>query len=128
MTILITTRLPKDYLPGLDPVPDRSARWLNGITEDSDAAEANIREFAAKVYERLVNIEAFAIGPLHRTYRFYTRVDIALVRLGNGALHFTLNEIQPGDSGIWSDEPDLADTVINALITALEDGCWMDPR
>lgn len=120
--------MPKDYLPHLDQVRDRSARWLNGLTEDSDAAEAGIREFAAKVYERLVNIEATAISPLHQTYRFFTRIDIALVRSPNGGLAFTLNEIQPGDCGLWSDEPDLSDTIVNGLIVALEDGCWMDPR
>lgn len=98
------------------------------MTEDSDAAESGIREFAAKVYERLVNIEATVTGPLHQTYRFFTRMDIALVRLTDGKLGFTLNEVQPGDAGLWSDEPDLSDTIVNGLIVALEAGCWMDSR
>lgn len=112
----------------MDQVRDRSSRWFNGVTEDSDCAEANIREFAAHVYERLVNVEAQAISPMHQTYRFFTRVDIALVRMSGGNVKLVLNEVQPGTCGLWSDEPEVGDTVVNALLVALEDGCWMDPR
>lgn len=128
MSSLITFSLPKDYRPGLDHVRDRSSRWFNGLTEDSDCAEADIREFAAQVYERLVNVEAQAISPMHQTYRFFTRVDIGLVRMGGGDVRFVLNEVEAGTCGLWSQSARVGDTVINGLLASLEDGCWMDPR
>ncbi|KAF9044521.1 hypothetical protein BDZ89DRAFT_1127935 [Hymenopellis radicata] len=109
-------------IPSEDPTVDREHRWLGGKTDGTLEAESEIRRFASRIYERLVNIEDAVAGPLSATYRLFVRIDIGIMESEDGPPRLCLNEIQGADCGLWSDDPEVGDAVPNAVVDAFRAG------
>ncbi len=112
-------------IPSDDSTVDREHRWLGGKTDGTLEAESEIRRFACRIYERLVNIEDAVAGSLSATYRLFVRIDIGIMKSEDGPPRLCLNEIQGAHCGLWSDDPEVGDAVLNAVVDAFRAGCWM---
>ncbi|KAE9387771.1 hypothetical protein BT96DRAFT_948133, partial [Gymnopus androsaceus JB14] len=107
--------------------------WYARESTLDNAGTRDLLAFTAKVYERLVRIEHTVFQANNKTHgacsmRVFVRLDVGIIwddRDGDNRNHryrYILNEVQPGQCGIFMLGPDAKGGIVNGLLEGLERG------